>query len=244
MPDRNAMPHARGRPAHLSLRPGPPWWELAGRARLVADGCTAGGRWKGSALPLRGSPLARGTLAGGLVETTLWSCGATFAAFAHAERPSAPLQEFPAVLRRGANATAEPAALMSQWQRYAADAGFRQAEASGRNRMLDGSLLIRDVQGATAAAVAARKLGCAWLRAYTEGSDRDQPAFAYALHKTALARCAAAGRACGVRCGQGFLHLMPRNLQAPSNPPWVSNVSICGLSARFLHGRRQRCPHH
>ena len=181
-----------------------------------------------------------------LVDPALYGCGAAFAAFAHPERHSAPMLEFAAVMARGGNATAEPAALLAQRDRYAADRGFARAEALGLNVMIDGSILIRDTASDSPAARAARSFGCAWMRAYVEGSDRDQPAFSYALWQTTRAPCLSEARqpqgrgSCGVGCGDGFLHLMKRDARAVG-PAWASNVSLCAVTARMVHGRRQRC---
>ena len=81
-----------------------------------------------------------------LAEAGLWRCNASFAAFYHPLRHSSPLAEFDAVLQRaarpGQNATREVAALVRQRRAYEADASFMEAERAGRNRMIDGSVLM------------------------------------------------------------------------------------------------------
>ncbi len=183
-----------------------------------------------------------------VVHLALGRCNASFAAFAHPERHTATLDEFGAVLARGEAASSEPAALRQQHARYAADAAYAAAEAAGRNRLPMAALLVRQHASPFAA-----RLGCAWLREYARGADRDQPALAYALRATLLAPCEAArphGRSggCGVGCGEGALHLMrPARKGRQSSaidvePRWASDaLASCALTARFVHGHRLPC---
>jgi hypothetical protein len=143
-----------------------------------------------------------------LVQGTLTDCGATFAAQAHSNRFTDVMREFQCI--RDVGNTAEPNDLDVQEQAYLEDDEYMAAVSSGRAIGIDGELLVRRHHERDA-----RHLNTAWMRAYLRGSDRDQPAFSYALEKSALAACRAQigdacygeGR-CGLACGQGPMNLV------------------------------------
>ena len=143
-----------------------------------------------------------------VVTTMLTNCGASFAAQAHATRFTDVMQEFEVV--RYAGNSAEPENLDKQEQAYRADKSYMAAVDSESAVGIDAELLVRRNSNPQS-----QYLNTAWMRAYLRGSDRDQPAFSYALEKSALAACRARiGKAkygearCGLACGQGVINFV------------------------------------
>ena len=154
----------------------------------------------------------------GWARRTLGGCSAHWAAFAHQHQPTDPWFEFEAIRRF--NRTASVDALRRQEAAYRADAGFVAHVGAGEARMPWGGLLIRDNSSWAA------RFDEEWADLYMRGSDRDQPAFAYAYyrHFASGARAAHSGgsrRRAGVACGEGPL-LMMRCFPSDTTPAWAS----------------------
>ena len=185
------------------------------------------------------------------INSTLDTCGASFAAMSHAGNPTNALRDAEMMIRLGH--TANETVLRAQMEAYSSDAEFSIAEEAGRNPCIDGAMLVRSHRSGSRGA-AARMLSDAWMRAYVRGSDRDQLPLSYVMRQVALSPCeqacatrahsvydAAAGcsdtAGCGVSCGTGFVHLMghaetcvpdsvypPLPAYASTPPSWVCSL--------------------
>ena len=123
----------------------------------------------------------------GLVESALARCDASLAAFSHPRfhqsgglepcEAEPTLAEFDAIQPHQTWRLDE---VRAQAAAFRADASYLLAEQLGRNRMIDGSIIIRRGTRWLAA------FEVEWFRAYLRGADRDQPAFAFAFNRQVI----------------------------------------------------------
>ena len=103
----------------------------------------------------------------------LTACNATFAAFEHPMHPASLMKEYELILASPPNTTTRtPDACQRQLDALKLDGALDTSA-----RVIEGSFVARQPSEALTA------LERAWWSAYTEGCDRDQPAFAHALFR-------------------------------------------------------------
>jgi len=136
------------------------------------------------------------------LQDTLFRCNASFVAYAHPKRAGNPMAEFEALrwhYQHGDGRSENQTTVLEQRERFRRDLAFQAHLKRGAARMIDGSLIIRRPT------YALKTFEDAWWASYLAGSDRDQPAFAYAMFTLGLV---------DVRCGGGML-ILRQNSKAP-----------------------------
>ena len=150
-----------------------------------------------------------------LLQDTLFRCNASFVAYAHPKRASDPMAEFVALkwhYQHGHGRSANLTQAFEQRERFSRDLPFQAHIRRGAARMIDGSFIIRRPTHAL------KTFEDAWWAMYATGSDRDQPAFAYAMFTSGQA---------DVRCGNEMLILR----QHHKTPAWAEDT-------QYRHPRR------
>jgi len=172
---------------------------------------------------------------------TLFRCKASFVAYAHPKRAGNPMAEFEALTwhhQHGHGRSGNLTKALEQRERFRRDLNFQAHVKRGAARMIDGSLIIRRPT------LALKTFEDAWWASYLAGSDRDQPAFAYAMFTSGLV---------DVRCGGAMLILR----QTRKTPRWAQSTHYShprGFSSRVKQlvtsapaaqsTASECCPHH
>ena len=170
----------------------------------------------------------------------LFRCDASFVAYAHPKRASDPMGEFAALnwhYQHGHGRSANRTEVFGQRDRFRRDLRFQAHAERGDARMIDGSFIIRRPTRAL------KTFEDTWWAAYLAGSDRDQPAFAYAMFIL---------RHVDVRCGNEMLILrQTRKMPAWAEPTRYKHprMSIAGkMTAKSAPAAESSastcCPHH
>ena len=173
-----------------------------------------------------------GLAAEGLVESALARCDASLAAFSHPRfhqsgglepcEAEPTLAEFDAIQPHQTWRLDE---VRAQAAAFRADASYLLAEQLGRNRMIDGSIIIRRGTRWLAA------FEVEWFRQYLRGADRDQPAFAFAFNRQVIVQHAySVDAGCNPSDPRAQVHVMRYNPALPG-PAWAS---VAAARASFL----------
>ena len=174
----------------------------------------------------------------GLVESALTRCNASLAAFSHPRFHLEPCEAEPTLAEFDAiqpHQTWRLDELQAQAAAYRADASYLLAEQLGRNRMIDGSIIIRRGTRWLAA------FEVEWFRQYLRGADRDQPAFAFAFNRQVLVKHDYAVDAqCSPSNPRAQVHVMRYNPALPE-PAWASVAAAPWAFFQCMDGSGSFC---
>jgi hypothetical protein len=174
----------------------------------------------------------------GLVESALARCNASLAAFSHPRFHLEPCETEPTLAEFDAiqpHQTWRLDELQAQAAAYRADASYLVAEQLGRNRMIDGSIIIRRGTRWLAA------FEVEWFRAYLRGADRDQPAFAFAFNRQVIVQHAySVDAGCNPSDPRAQVHVMRYNPALPG-PAWASVAAAPWASFLCMGGSGSFC---
>ena len=174
----------------------------------------------------------------GLVESALARCNASLAAFSHPRFHLEPCEAEPTLAEFDAiqpHQTWRLDEVRAQAAAFRADASYLLAEQLGRNRMIDGSIIIRRGTRWLAA------FEVEWFRAYIRGADRDQPAFAFAFNRQVIVQHGwEVDAGCSPSDPRAQVHVMRYNPALPG-PAWASVAAAPWAFFQCMDGSGSFC---